>query len=392
MPRTKRLSCGLVTVTGLLCLSGPAPASDYKVIRTIAPTQRIDEWLAAGAYEEAAAYLNERLRRRPNDPALLYRAAQVESRLHRPDEAAAHLMAALKAGYRDFSDIRRDSDLAAIRDHDIFRAIVDARDAADPLLSDRNVALWRERLGEDSYELRDDPSRRLRWLAPAPFRDMPTIRRMNRLYDELEERLFSEPQEHQVLVMLVDPADRARALDRTGVGGVYRHEARELIALDVEVSLPHELCHLLHHSHMDRLGQEHAFWLQEGLASLFESWESLTDGGWYFIPTNRQLLAQRLSKRGELLPLAEFLAIDHEQFTRDAARSYAQARTFMRFVDERVGAAALYRAYVARFEGDPTGRLALEAVFEESLGSIEESWRQWLDAQPIRVHGAAHVP
>ena len=68
MPRTKRLSCALATAIGLIWLSPPVRASDYKVIRMISPTQRIDEWLAAGEYEEAAAYIAERLKRRPRRP------------------------------------------------------------------------------------------------------------------------------------------------------------------------------------------------------------------------------------------------------------------------------------------------------------------------------------
>ncbi|NIM60902.1 MAG: hypothetical protein GTO30_04390, partial [Acidobacteria bacterium] len=52
-------------------------------------------------------------------------------------------------------------------------------------------------------------------------------------------------------------------------GGIYEHERRRLIARDIGASLRHELTHAYHYADMDRLGQRHPLWVQEGIATLY---------------------------------------------------------------------------------------------------------------------------
>ena len=110
--------------------------------------------------DQTAADLIERhLQREPSDAVMLYNAACVQCRLGELDQAAAYLIKALKAGFADISYARRDPDLRPLRSHPIFRAIVDARDAADETLARRQMRQWRSRLGDAPYRYEVDTAR-----------------------------------------------------------------------------------------------------------------------------------------------------------------------------------------------------------------------------------------
>ena len=77
--------------------------------------------------------------------------------------------------------------------------------------------------------------------------------------------------------------------------GRYRHSRRELIATDAGMTLQHEIVHAFHHNHMDMLGQEHPIWIQEGIASLFESIDISEDGTVHFFANDRHYVAHNLA-------------------------------------------------------------------------------------------------
>ena len=59
----------------------------------------------------AAELISQHLQDRPHDAVMLYNAACVQCRLHEPERGASLLIDAVKAGFGDFSHMRRDPDL-----------------------------------------------------------------------------------------------------------------------------------------------------------------------------------------------------------------------------------------------------------------------------------------
>ena len=85
----------------------------------------------------------------------------------------------------------------------------------------------------------------------------------------------------------------ALGFDRPEVRGMYLHPARRLVSRDAGQSLQHEFVHLMHFAHMERTGQRHPIWVQEGLASLYEDYTLRADGSVEFHPNIRFNFARK---------------------------------------------------------------------------------------------------
>ena len=75
------------------------------------------------------------------------------------DAAARLVLDAIRAGFDDISHLRRDADLRALREHPVFRAVVAAQDAADPMIVERRLARWRDAHPGDDYRYATDEAR-----------------------------------------------------------------------------------------------------------------------------------------------------------------------------------------------------------------------------------------
>lgn len=337
----------------------------------------------------AAELIDQYLQRRPNDPVMLYNGACVRSRLNEPEQAATHLINAVKAGFNDFSHMRRDRDLRPLHEHGIYNAILHARDAADPLLAKRQVEMWRERYEASAYRIEGDDRLRVNFVTRLDDAALDSLSRSLQAQDDLlKQELFGDPPRHYVLIALLSARDAADHGRDSHTPGMYRHRSRELITIDIDRSLRHEFVHVLHHSHMDELGQEHPLWIQEGLASLFEEYELSADGTVRFGPNDRQNVAKRMARTGQLMRWSEVMAVSKQELSRDAARFYSQLRSFFRFMAERDLLKPWYADYTMHFDDDHSGLLSLERVFGRSMGEIDLDWRAWLDAQPTIVNQA----
>jgi hypothetical protein len=324
----------------------------------------------------------------------LYNTACTEARRGESDRAAAYLLRAVKAGFTDFSHMRRDPDLRSLREHAVFRAIVAARDAADEELTRRNLQRWRQRLDPGRYRFETDEKRRLCY---ASALDEPAHRDMRRMLDDLsahlDRSLFGHPSSGQVSargrVLIVVPSDRdaARLLTEPNTAGVYSHQRRELVAADAHRALRHEFVHVMHHGHMDALGQEHPAWIQEGLAALYEAYRPDPNGGIRFTANDRQPLTSTLAAAERLIPWRDLFAMRPAALRAEAARAYPQLRSIFRFIADQGRLEAWYETYVDRFEGDPTGATALELALGHPLEELERRWRRWLDRQRDAANG-----
>ncbi|MHC4081081.1 MAG: TPR end-of-group domain-containing protein [Planctomycetota bacterium] len=327
----------------------------------------------------------------------LYNTACAESLRGNADRAATNLLRAVKAGFNDFSHMRRDPDLRGLRQHPVFQAIVDARDAADELLARRRHQEWRQRLDPGRYRFETDEEHNLSYataLDKAAHRDMR--RMLADLSAHLDQALFRTssadvPTRCRVIIVIPADGDAARLLTEPNAAGVYYHHRRELIATDPQRALRHEFVHLMHHRHMDAVGQQHAAWIQEGLAAVYEEYRLEPDGGVHFAPNDREPLARMLARTGRLISWRDLAAMGPDALRADAARAYPQLRSMFRYIAEREHLAAWYETYVDSFDNDPTGVTALEVALGRPVDELEQQWRRWLERQPHDGggHGAA---
>jgi hypothetical protein len=346
-----------------------------------------------GAWSDPGPFETRAPRALGREAVALYNSACAEALRGDADRAAAHLLGSVKAGFNDFSHMRRDPDLRGLREHPVFRAIVAAREAADEQLARRNLQRWRQRLDPGQYRFETDEKRRLVYasaLDDAAHRDMR--RMLSDLSAHLEQSLFAPPSadiEARDRVLVVVPSDRdaARLLTEANTAGVYYHSRRELIAADPHRALRHEFVHALHHRHMDAVGQEHAAWIQEGLAALYEEYRLDPDGDVRFTPNDREPLTRMLATTGRLIPWRDLATMRPDAVQADAARAYPQLRSIFRYIADRDRLAAWYETYVDGFEDDPTGVTALEVAFGHPVDELERQWRRWLDRRPPPAAG-----
>jgi len=208
----------------------------------------------------------------------------------------------------------------------------------------------------------------------------------------------------------------------TGIGGAYEHDDRRLVAQDLGPTLRHEFFHVLHWRDMDRRGQVHPVWIQEGLASLVEDMDPewvaqrtpradpdrpavdprLVAGGAETadepeqvrgdggrvpasgpVPSWRTNIVKRLAGAGALKSLEELTGMSHQRFSRNRPlATYAQARTVLLYLHARGELGAWYRVYTtdpdSGFEADPSGLTAMEAVLGEEIDAVERGYTAWV--------------
>ena len=339
---------------------------------------RIFERLRAQDNQAAAELLERHIELHPTDSVMLYNAACVQCRLGALDRSADYFITAVKSGFGDISHARRDPDLRALRGHPVFRAIVDARAAADEMLARRRMEAWRRQFGDAGYRYEVDTSRRLIFISSLDDKRHTDMRRMlERQTDHLEQTLFSGPRDH-VLVIIPNRRDAARLLTRKHVSGLYNHRRRELVTRGHPRAVRHELAHAVHHGHMDAVGQDHPLWIQEGLASLYEDYEFLDDGTVRFLPNDRSEQVQTLAANQWLMTWADLVALQPAAMQKEAFRVYPQLRSVMRFIADEGHLESWYRSYVEGFDTDPTGVRALELAFGQPVEVVEAAWRRWL--------------
>jgi hypothetical protein len=370
--------------------SAPPPAEeraprDAATART--PSQReIDDALRARDFVRAEPLIAARIAATSPDPILLYNHACVLAQLGRPEEAEARLLESVEAGFDAFDIMREDADLEPIREGRVYKAILEAhrrversqperparRPARDPL------AAWESAHG-DRYRYERDEARGLLF---ATFLDERAHARMRADLALLEEHLlkayFRSPPERPALVAIVRPEDASRYLERPEVKGMYLHSERRLVARDTGQSLQHEFVHLLHFADMERRGQRHPIWIQEGLASLYEDYTLRADGSIEFHPNIRFNIARRQVSSNTARSWKDLFGYSGERFMAGAERHYPQVRAIFEFFAREGKLEEFYRALLETSREDPSGVRAVERTFGEPLARVEARWRKWM--------------
>ncbi len=366
-----------------------------------AESAELDRLLQARRFTEAERILERRIADGDRDPILLYNSACVLAQLGKLGAAEKRLLEAVKAGFRDFETMERDSDLEPVRASDTYEASMEARARIETERSARGkprgssgsgrrgsapdpVAQWKrdhpgpfDETSGYRYE-RDEESS----ITYATFLDENSHRRMRQVLDELERHLvssyFSKPPSDTLLVAIVRPEDAKKYLERPEVRGMYLHSARRLVSRDAGQSLQHEFVHLMHFAHMERTGQRHPIWVVEGLASLYEDYTLRADGSIEFHPNIRFNFARKQVTSRTARSWRELFALSSEEFMEDAERHYPQVRAIFEFFAREAKLEEFYRSLGQTVDGDPDASSAVEKAFGQPLAKVEERWRKWM--------------
>lgn len=345
--------------------------------------------LAEGRRDEARPLLEQVVELDPKDHVSLYNLACVRLSAGDREGAEEALQRAIGVGFVDFGQLLRDPDLAGLRDSKTVRLIerdwarildvrgdADAKAALDALgpgytrTVDRDLRLHIvSAFNEDATEAAHEEMRKVARFVDAEMFDI----------DAPEGRPFP-----WTLVILPTREHFRKFVPFDGVGGMYDHDQRRLITRDLGPSLRHEFVHVLHHRRMMRLGQAHAFWLQEGLASLVERLEPASGGAFASAPNWRINIARRLAEPRRLLPWDRLFTLDSTTFvTVRPLAMYAQAYAAALWLYER----GELRAWLAAYESDLDEAAGGVRTFERVLGgdasALQREWRDWLASKPF---------
>ena len=347
--------------------------------------QRIVEAFGRRDYATAERLLGEALAADPGHPTHLYNLACLHSLRGEAEPAAARLQEAIDAGFREWTILREDPDLAFLRGSPAFTPIRDAIERSERAgTGGRNAAEaslqgWLARFGASRYRVERDERRNLliaTSLGEEPHREM--LEGLDRLARHLSEALFGEAPRHPVLLVVARPDDAAAFFGEETTAGLYEHARRRLVTRDIGESLRHEFVHALHHACMERLGQRHPIWVQEGLATLFENYAADADGTFSFRPNSRHNVAYRAARAGVVRPWREVLAASPDRFMAQSTRLYPQVRSMWEFIAAEAGLERFWRIYLDTFPESPDGTLALREAFGEEIDAIDRRWRRWV--------------
>ncbi len=365
--------------------------------------------LAEGRFDDAEAYLVAQADASPQSFEPWYNLAAVACARADADLAVTRLQRAIILGFTDFRTLSNDPDIACVRSSDFYsqsvarwQEVLGARRAADLAVARGLVPSNREERTVEPLKLEivssHDP------VGTDQSRDeieMIAAWANTTLFPQLlnPSAILNDP---WVSIVLPDRAEFARwavAVFGPGargglssIGGAYDHNRRRLVAQDLGATLRHELFHVLHWRDMSRLGQQHAPWIQEGLASLVEDYD-IEGGRLVPVPSWRTNIVKRLNDSGRLTPIDRLAATPMDRFvmSRPLAQ-YAQSRAVMLFLLDRGKLSEFYSEYTRSFDEDPTGLAALRRTLGMEQGELEDAYRDWLDSLPMVAETGSDLP
>jgi hypothetical protein len=405
------LLCLLFMLASIGGLAPDAEAQAQSKPSRIALERQIINAFERDNLSRAMTLIDQYLGHWPNDMDMLYNAACGHAMLGETDEAAEKLLESVRAGFRDFDHMETDPDLRAIRQHEVFLAILEARDQVNKPPAEetkespdgnapsgekqREVVLaprsnrgseefadWQGRYAE-GYRYESDPRHRLHFASPLDDRaHLEMTSMLVRQADQMSSSLFGSFQPDWIFVLVPAQSEQGIFSIDPSTPGWYEHSRRMLVTADIGASLRHEFAHVLHWGHMDRIGQRHPMWVQEGLAALYENYS--IDGANQRIKfriNERHNIARKLVMEGEAPPWRELLKMGPTLFMKGANRNYPLARSMFEFIAAEGKLEAWYENLVESWYEDKTGRVALEKTFDAPLRDIERSWERWVRAR-----------
>ncbi len=391
------LLCLLVILPSSMANAAHEPDTDQAQALPSDPAELESNGIDAmerGEYDEAERLFRALIESQPKLFVGHYNLASALSMQGDGEAAVGPMQDAIRLGFTDLAQIRRDPDLQSFRETEFFMqlvrswgAIIESRRDGDvenlkPLMRRKfeqrtNEDLKIELLSSHDTIATDQALAELELLAAwgnsTLFPEVGALNDQPWIVVTLPDRDGFAAWATKVL------GPGAGSSGASSIGGAYEHSKRRLVAQDLGATLRHEFIHVLHWRDMNRLGQVHATWIQEGLASLVEDYEV---AGTTLVPVAswRTNIVKRMKDR-RVLPTIQTLAqTEIQAFTRTRPLAkYAQARTIMLYLLDQHELSAFYEHYTQNFDKDPAGIAALEAVLGKEITQIEDDFRTWID-------------
>ena len=340
---------------------------------------------SAARYQRALRLVDEYLAIWPETPHMHYNRACAFALMGRRDAAGEALLEAVKNGFQDFETMKRDPDLASMRDHETFTAILEAKERVVADSTDRRMVVFKDRY-DDGYVQERDEERKLMVATGLGGRAHAEMMEMiSRQADEQAKSLFAGARLDWCFVLVPTDRDAPEVFKRElniddprRTPGVYLHGRRLLVSRDIGASMRHEFTHRMHWADMETRGQRHPMWIQEGLASLYEDYEWRPDGSVRFIPNIRHNIARKQVEARIDLPFEKLFLLDADSFLAGNARYYPQARSIFEFLADLGLLAEWYSSYCETYRRDPTGAKAFEKVFGLPIEDVNDRWKRWV--------------
>ncbi|MFG0244741.1 MAG: TPR end-of-group domain-containing protein [Phycisphaerales bacterium JB052] len=357
--------------------------------------------MKTGAYQQAEDLFAELTEAHPESFVGHYNLAASHSMQGELEQAAESMSKAVALGFSDRMQLLRDRDLEQLRTTEFFDELMEQWGAIIELRRQSDIETLKG-LIRKGLETRTDTDYRLEMLsAHDETATDQAHEELRMIADWAQDELFRELKAFDlkdspwVIVVLPDGAGFTRwAIDTfgpgvrgsiSGVGGAYEHQQRRLVAQDLGATLRHEFIHVLHWRDMNRLGQAHAPWVQEGLASLIEDYDMRGDR---VVPVAswRTNIVKRLLDARRLPSIEELTRVSMNAFTANRPLSqYAQARALMLWLYETDRLNAFYEHYCAHISEDPSGYTSILAATGVEPDALEHQYHEW-------VRGLRRVP
>lgn len=365
--------------------------------------------IKAGQLANAAELLGRQLELEPGSFVASYNLACVRAQLGDIAGAEASLRRAIENGFDDVRQLRRDPNLAAIREGETYKALIANWGRILDARRDANIEQANRLFAKGYTQTRDETLRLVYLSAMDPQSTARAKAEIERLAAWARQAVFPEvfepssiAEDPWVVIVLPSRQDFLRwaigtyGLDAvtgvSSVGGAYDHDTKRLVSQDLGSSLRHEFFHVLHWRSCMRLGQVHDIWVQEGLCSLVEDYDALPGGGLSPASSWRSNIVKRLEKAGRLEPIEKFIAVSRGAFMESRPlASYAYARELFLYLSDKGKLGEWYRAYTAAMEKPATDHAARSAspavaAFTTALGlsmpDINRDFRMWVRGKP----------
>ncbi len=189
------------------------------------------------------------------------------------------------------------------------------------------------------------------------------------------ERVFGWKIDFKVSVVLVSETNRFQRMARSNMAAAYAVPEKNLMVIDysrmlidpfnLEVSLKHELCHLLIHS---RIGRVVPRWLEEGVCQ----WAS--DGIGEIIMDQKRSFLNRAALKGRFIPLASL----EKGFPSDREGlllAYEQSKSFVNYIIRRFGRPSVL-GILANMEEGGKPKEAFHKTLSVALADLEIQWQE----------------
>ena len=389
--RTNRTIAALLTIWSMTSTAVADPSPSEIEARGIGLMQQ-------GDYQQAEEVFAKLVEMRPESFVGHYNLAAAHSMQGEIDEAITSMSEAIRIGFSDIAQLRRDPDLESLRGDEWFAELnrhwgelIGARRESDIARIEGLIRKGIERRSDETLriELRSahDPVATdealseiemiAKWAQREFFTDLPS-----QDLDELPWIMIALPDRAGFGMWATSVFGPSVRGSISSVGGAYEHQQRRLVAQDLGATLRHEFVHVLHWRDMNRLGQAHAPWVQEGLASLIEDYD-LRGGTPDPVPSWRTNIVKRLLDVGRLPSIETLSQIEMNSFTaKRPLAQYAQARTLMLWLLETNKLRAFYRHYCEHYSEDPSGYQSLLAATGTEPEMLEKQYRDWVRALP----------